>query len=110
MTILGDSKRHIVKLKVEPVGPTAFYVQWALQSSDINTSVYYYVVYSSRLTSQVKFTVGNNLTLTDLIECTAYKITVMCFLNGANNGNNNSNTFDGPYASVNATTSHNFRK
>lgn len=108
IAILGDSKKYIVKLNVEAIGPVAFYVEWSLQSPDANANVYYYVVYSSRLTNQVKFTSGNNLTLTDLIECTTYTITVICSLIGANNGNNS--TLGSPYASANATTSHDSRK
>ncbi|VVC45169.1 Fibronectin type III,Protein-tyrosine phosphatase-like,PTP type protein phosphatase,Tyrosine [Cinara cedri] len=105
----GDSQRHVVKLNVESVSPTAFYIEWTLQLPDVNTNIYYYIVYSSRFTSKVKFTIGNNLTLTDLTECTAYTITVMSSLNEINNGNNNSNAFCSPYASANVTTSHNSR-
>lgn len=96
-----EFQNHVVKLTVKPVGPTEFNVEWRLLP-DVNDSIYYLLTYSTEHTNDVKFTSSNNFTLTELIECTAYTITVRCSYGV------NKNMF-GPFSSSIAMTSHNSR-
>lgn len=91
-----------IQLTMKPIGSTSFDVEWKL-FPDVNTSVYYLLTYSSQVTNDVKFTSSNNLTLTELMECTLYTITVRC------SHRNDENAFS-PFSSTTALTSHNFRK
>jgi len=99
-----DSQRRIIKLTIEPISPTAFYAEWRLLP-DIDGSVNYSLTYSTQLNNEIKLTSSNNFTLTGLIECAAYAITVRCLYYGAGE-----NVFGGPFASTVALTSHTSRK
>lgn len=72
---------------------------------DIDRNVNYSLTYSTQLNTGVKLTSGNNLTLTGLIECAAYIITVMSLYYEAGE-----NAFDGPFTSTVASTSHTSRE
>jgi len=91
-----------IQLAVKPVGPTSFHVEWTIYP-DVNASVHYLLTYSSQYTNDVKFTSSNNITLTELIECTAYTITIRC------SQRVDENTF-GLFSSTTVLTSHHFRK
>jgi len=101
---LEDFPRRVIKLTIDPISPTAFYAEWRLLP-DIDGSVHYSVMYSTQLYTDVKLTSGNNLTLTGLIECAAYIITVRCSYHVAGE-----NVFGGPFTSTVASTSHIFRE
>lgn len=94
-----DFQGRAITLIVKPTSPTAFFVDWRL-SPPTDDSVNYSLTYSTQHKSEVKLTGGNNLTLTGLIECASYTITVRC-LCGADE-----NPFGGPFTSMVASTSH----
>ncbi|XP_025205820.1 tyrosine-protein phosphatase 10D isoform X2 [Melanaphis sacchari] len=95
-----DFQRRIIKLIIEPISPTAFYAEWRLLP-DINSSVNYSLTYSTHLNNEIKLTSSNNITLTGLMECTAYTITVRCLYYGSGE-----NMLSGPFTSTVALTSH----
>lgn len=76
----------MVNLTVRAVGSTVFDVEWLppkeekeqerKEEGTVNASAYYMLTYTARLVSEVRFTEGNNFTLTELNECTAYAIAV----------------------------------
>ncbi|XP_022183704.1 phosphatidylinositol phosphatase PTPRQ isoform X1 [Myzus persicae] len=98
-----DFPRRVIKLTIDPISPTAFYAEWRLLP-DVEGSVNYSLMYSTQLSTEVKLTNGNNLTLTGLIECAAYIITVRCSYYVAGE-----NVFGGLFTSTVATTSHIFQ-
>ncbi|KAL4108189.1 hypothetical protein QTP88_018430 [Uroleucon formosanum] len=95
-----DFQRRVIKLTIDSISPTAFYAEWRLLP-DIDRNVNYSLTYSTQLNTEVKLTSGNNLTLTGLIECAAYIITVMSLYYEAGE-----NAFGGPFTSTVASTSH----
>lgn len=100
-----DFQRRVIKLTIDHISPTAFYAEWKLLP-ELNESVNYSLTYSTQLYTEIKLTSGNNLTLTGLIECAAYIITVRCLYYGSGE-----NAFSGPlFTSTVASTSHTFRE
>ncbi|XP_001944639.2 phosphatidylinositol phosphatase PTPRQ isoform X1 [Acyrthosiphon pisum] len=95
-----DFQRRVIKLTIDSISPTAFYAEWRLLP-DIDGTVNYSLTYSTQLNTEVKLTSGNNLTLTGLMECTAYIITVRSLYYGVGE-----NAFGGPFTSTVALTSH----
>jgi len=94
-----DLQDLVVNLTVKSTGPTALDLEWT-PSQQVDKSVRYLLTYSAGLTNEVRFVDGQNFTLTELKECTAYTIAVTCAYGTGEN------VRFGPSASATSSTSH----
>lgn len=100
----------MVNLTVRAVGSTGFDVEWLPPKEEkepeesASAGAYYVLTYTARLVSEVRFTGGNNCTLTELNECTAYAIAVRRAYGAGEN------TRFGPASSAVSITSRDSRK